>query len=104
VQQLFGAVDDGRTYPLRATAEIGTERPRSTRVHRRNLLARRDTLFATFQTPGIMLAITGPWRRQGQELMTRGTVEPATPLDARRTKAVRGNRRNGGRTERFSSR
>lgn len=67
VQHLFGAADDGRTYPLaRNELNIGTEQePEYSEFTGVTFSPDGDTLFANIQTPGIMLAITGPWRRQG---------------------------------------
>ncbi|HEY5833354.1 alkaline phosphatase PhoX [Streptomyces sp.] len=66
VQHLFGAVDDGRTYPLaRNELDIGTEEaPEYSEFTGVTFSPDGETLFANIQTPGIMLAITGPWRRQ----------------------------------------
>jgi secreted PhoX family phosphatase len=66
VQHLFGALDDGRTYPLaRNELNIGTEaEPEYSEFTGVTFSPDGDTLFANIQTPGIMLAITGPWRRQ----------------------------------------
>jgi secreted PhoX family phosphatase len=68
VQHLFGAADDGRTYPLaRNELNIGTEQePEYSEFTGVTFSPDGDTLFANIQTPGIMLAITGPWRRQGK--------------------------------------
>ncbi|MEU6854261.1 alkaline phosphatase PhoX [Actinacidiphila alni] len=68
VQHLFGALDDGRTYPLaRNELNIGTEQePEYSEFTGVTFSPDGDTLFANIQTPGIMLAITGPWRRQGK--------------------------------------
>jgi secreted PhoX family phosphatase len=67
LQHLFGALDDGRTYPLaRNQLNIGTEQePEYSEFTGVTFSPDGDTLFANIQTPGIMLAITGPWRRQG---------------------------------------
>ncbi|MBY8882058.1 alkaline phosphatase PhoX [Actinacidiphila acidipaludis] len=66
LQHLFGAVDDGRTYPLaRNELNIGTEaEPEYSEFTGVTFSPDGGTLFANIQTPGIMLAITGPWRRQ----------------------------------------
>ncbi|MEV6009005.1 alkaline phosphatase PhoX [Streptomyces sp. NPDC051976] len=68
VQHLFGALNDGRTYPLaRNELNIGTEEaPEYSEFTGVTFSPDGDTLFANIQTPGIMLAITGPWRRQGK--------------------------------------
>ncbi|MEC4020072.1 alkaline phosphatase PhoX [Streptomyces sp. H27-D2] len=67
VQHLFGAVDDGRTYPIaRNELNIGTEqKPTFSEFTGVVFSPDGDTLFANIQDPGIMLAITGPWKRQG---------------------------------------
>ncbi|MEC3993398.1 alkaline phosphatase PhoX [Actinacidiphila sp. DG2A-62] len=67
VQHLFGALEDGRTYPLaRNQLNIGTEQePEYSEFTGVTFSPDGRTLFANIQTPGIMLAITGPWRRQG---------------------------------------
>jgi uncharacterized protein len=67
IQHLFGAVDDGRTYPLaRNELNIGTaEEPEYSEFTGVTFSPDGSTLFANIQTPGIMVAITGPWRRQG---------------------------------------
>ncbi|MFI0899914.1 alkaline phosphatase PhoX [Streptomyces sp. NPDC020983] len=69
VQHLFGALDDGRTYPLaRNELNIGTEEePEFSEFTGVTFSPDGDTLFANIQTPGIMVAITGPWRRQRAE-------------------------------------
>ncbi|WP_024759624.1 alkaline phosphatase PhoX, partial [Streptomyces exfoliatus] len=58
VQHLFGATDSGRTYPIARNDFNDSE---FTGVC---FSPDGDTLFANIQTPGIMVAITGPWRRQ----------------------------------------
>ncbi|CAG7633986.1 alkaline phosphatase PhoX [Actinacidiphila bryophytorum] len=66
VQHLFGALEDGRTYPLaRNELNIGSaEEPEYSEFTGVTFSPDGDTLFANIQTPGIMVAITGPWRRQ----------------------------------------
>jgi secreted PhoX family phosphatase len=67
VQHLFGALDDGSTYPLaRNELNIGTEQaPEYSEFTGVTFSPDGATLYANIQTPGIMLAITGPWRRNG---------------------------------------
>ncbi|MFI1967096.1 alkaline phosphatase PhoX [Streptomyces pathocidini] len=66
IQHLFGATDDGRTYPIaRNDLNIGTEEePEYSEFTGVVFSPDGQTLFANIQSPGIMLAITGPWRRQ----------------------------------------
>jgi secreted PhoX family phosphatase len=66
VQHLFGALNDGRTYPIaRNELNIGTAAaPEYSEFTGVTFSPDGKTLFASIQTPGIMLAITGPWRRQ----------------------------------------
>ncbi|MFC0596969.1 alkaline phosphatase PhoX [Streptomyces palmae] len=66
VQHLFGATEDGRTYPIaRNDLNIGTaEAPEYSEFTGVVFSPDGRTLFANIQTPGIMVAITGPWRRQ----------------------------------------
>ncbi|MGK5728397.1 alkaline phosphatase PhoX [Streptomyces sp. URMC 124] len=68
IQHLFGALDDGRTYPLaRNELNVGTaEKPEYGEFTGVTFSPDGRTLFANIQDPGIMLAITGPWRRQGR--------------------------------------
>lgn len=58
VQHLFGATDDGRTFPLarNETGDVEFAGP----VYSPD----RRILFASIQEPGTMFAITGPWRHQ----------------------------------------
>ncbi|MEU1311997.1 alkaline phosphatase PhoX [Streptomyces cinnamoneus] len=65
VQHLFGALDDGRTYPIaRNELNIGTpEKPEFSEFTGVTFSPDGRTLFANIQEPGIMLAISGPWRR-----------------------------------------
>ncbi|MFD7234068.1 alkaline phosphatase PhoX [Streptomyces syringium] len=75
VQHLFGATDDGRTYPiarneLAVTPAAGAaggsaDKPEYSEFTGVTFSPDGRTLFANIQDPGIMLAITGPWRRQG---------------------------------------
>ncbi|MER7621282.1 alkaline phosphatase PhoX [Streptomyces sp. NPDC126503] len=58
VQHLFGATGSGRTYPIARNDLNDSEFT--------GVVFSPDgaTLFACVQNPGIMVAITGPWRRQ----------------------------------------
>lgn len=58
VNHLFGATESGRTYPIARNDLNDSEFTGVT------FSPDGDTLFANIQNPGIMLAITGPWRRQ----------------------------------------
>ncbi|MFI6282831.1 alkaline phosphatase PhoX [Streptomyces sp. NPDC050988] len=66
VSHLFGATDSGRTYPIaRNDLNIGTEEePEFSEFTGVTFSPDGKTLYANIQEPGIMLAITGPWRRQ----------------------------------------
>lgn len=66
LQHLFGASDDGQTYVLaRNELNTGTEAdPSYSEFAGVTFSPDGDTLYASIQTPGVMLAITGPWRRQ----------------------------------------
>ncbi|MER5969923.1 alkaline phosphatase PhoX [Streptomyces sp. NPDC002055] len=66
VQHLFGATDSGETYPIaRNDLNIGTAgEPEFSEFTGVVFSPDGRTLFANIQEPGIMLAITGPWRRQ----------------------------------------
>lgn len=66
VQHLFGATESGRTYPIaRNELNIGTaEEPEYSEFTGVTFSPDGSTLFANIQEPGIMLAITGPWKRQ----------------------------------------
>jgi secreted PhoX family phosphatase len=66
VQHLFGATDSGRTYPIaRNELNIGTEEePEYSEFAGVTFSPDGRTLYACIQSPGIMLAITGPWKRQ----------------------------------------
>ncbi|NBE54048.1 alkaline phosphatase PhoX [Streptomyces boluensis] len=75
-QHLFGATDSGRTYPIArndlavtsaADAAGGTEaEPEFSEFTGVVFSPDGSTLFANIQEPGIMLAITGPWKRQSR--------------------------------------
>lgn len=66
IQHLFGATDSGRTYPIaRNELNLGTEQaPEYSEFTGVTFSPDGRTLFANIQDPGIMLAISGPWRRQ----------------------------------------
>lgn len=66
IQHLFGATESGRTYPIaRNDLNIGTaEKPEYSEFTGVTFSPDGRTLFANIQEPGIMLAITGPWKRQ----------------------------------------
>ncbi|MEU3096459.1 alkaline phosphatase PhoX [Streptomyces sp. NPDC006967] len=65
-QHLFGATDSGRTYPIaRNELNIGTEEePEYSEFTGVTFSPDGRTLYANIQEPGIMLAVTGPWKRQ----------------------------------------
>ncbi|WP_274556923.1 alkaline phosphatase PhoX [Streptomyces spiramyceticus] len=65
-QHLFGATDSGRTYPVaRNECNIGTDaEPEFSEFAGVVFSPDGKTLYAGIQDPGIMLAITGPWRRR----------------------------------------
>ncbi|MFG2141959.1 alkaline phosphatase PhoX [Streptomyces sp. NPDC048650] len=65
VQHLFGATEDGRTYPVaRNELNIGTaDAPEFSEFTGPVFSPDGRTLFANIQEPGIMLAVTGPWKR-----------------------------------------
>ncbi|MFH8569843.1 alkaline phosphatase PhoX [Streptomyces sp. NPDC017993] len=69
VQHLFGATEDGRTYPLaRNDLNIKTaDEPEFSEFTGPVFSPDGRTLFANIQDPGIMLAITGPWKRQRRQ-------------------------------------
>ncbi|MEV8042884.1 alkaline phosphatase PhoX [Streptomyces griseoluteus] len=69
VQHLFGATDGGRTFPIaRNELNIGTESaPEYSEFTGVTFSPDGHTLFANIQEPGIMLAITGPWKRQRRD-------------------------------------
>ncbi|GAA3396961.1 alkaline phosphatase PhoX [Streptomyces roseoviridis] len=58
VQHLFGATETGRTYPIARNDLNDSEFAGVV------FSPDGDTLYACIQNPGILLAITGPWRRQ----------------------------------------
>ncbi|MER5768398.1 alkaline phosphatase PhoX [Streptomyces sp. NPDC001985] len=64
-QHLFGATDRGRTYPIaRNERNLGTEdAPEYSEFTGVVFSADGRTLYANMQSPGIMFAITGPWKR-----------------------------------------
>lgn len=66
IQHLFGATDSGRTYPIaRNELNLGTEEePEYSEFTGVTFSPDGKTLYANIQDPGIMLAITGPWKRQ----------------------------------------
>ncbi|UFQ14930.1 MULTISPECIES: alkaline phosphatase PhoX [Streptomyces] len=66
VQHLFGATERGRTYPIaRNELNIGTaDDPQYSEFAGVTFSPDGRTLYASIQSPGILLAITGPWRRQ----------------------------------------
>ncbi|QIQ05651.1 alkaline phosphatase PhoX [Streptomyces liangshanensis] len=67
VQHLFGATDAGKTYPI-ARNELNDGTPESPSYSEfAGVVFSPDgrTLYASIQNPGILLAITGPWRHQG---------------------------------------
>ncbi|MEU6536225.1 alkaline phosphatase PhoX [Streptomyces sp. NPDC047000] len=65
IQHLFGATDRGRTYPIaRNDLNIGTaEAPEYSEFTGVTFSPDGRTLYANIQEPGIMVAITGPWKR-----------------------------------------
>ncbi|WP_149822855.1 alkaline phosphatase PhoX [Streptomyces tailanensis] len=66
VSHLFGATDSGRTYPIaRNELNVGTEEePEYSEFCGVTFSPDGKTLYANIQSPGILLAITGPWKRQ----------------------------------------
>lgn len=66
LQHLFGATESGRTYPIaRNELDIGGEQgPECSEFTGVMFSPDGRTLYADIQEPGIMLAITGPWKRQ----------------------------------------
>ncbi|MFE9648629.1 alkaline phosphatase PhoX [Streptomyces sp. NPDC006365] len=66
VSHLFGATDSGRTYPIaRNDLNVGTEEePEYGEFAGITFSPDGKTLYANIQEPGILLAITGPWKRQ----------------------------------------
>lgn len=65
-QHLFGATDSGRIYPIaRNELNIGTaQEPEFSEFTGVTFSPDGRTLYANIQEPGLMLAITGPWKRQ----------------------------------------
>lgn len=65
ISHLFGTTEDGCTYPIaRNDFNVGTaEEPDFAEFTGVTFSEDGDTLFASIQKPGIMLAITGPWWR-----------------------------------------
>jgi len=65
VQRLFGATDSGRTYPIaRNELDVGTEEdPDHSEFAGVVFSPGGRTLYVSIQTPGVMFAITGPWKR-----------------------------------------
>ncbi|MYY82044.1 MULTISPECIES: alkaline phosphatase PhoX [unclassified Streptomyces] len=66
IQHLFGATETGRTYPIaRNELNAGTaEKPEYSEFTGVTFSPDGRTLYANIQSPGIMFAITGPWKRQ----------------------------------------
>ncbi|MFE7764545.1 alkaline phosphatase PhoX [Streptomyces sp. NPDC057438] len=69
ISHLFGATDSGRTYPIaRNDLNIGTaDEPEYSEFAGVTFSPDGKTLYANIQTPGILLAITGPWKRQRRQ-------------------------------------
>ncbi|MGX1884048.1 alkaline phosphatase PhoX [Streptomyces sp. NPDC055287] len=65
-QHLFGATESGRTYPIaRNELNTGTEtEPEFSEFTGVVFSPDGKTLYANIQDPGLMIAITGPWRRR----------------------------------------
>lgn len=65
-QHLFGATESGRTYPIaRNELNVGTDaEPEFSEFAGVVFSPDGKTLYANIQNPGILLAITGPWRRR----------------------------------------
>ncbi|MGR8011251.1 alkaline phosphatase PhoX [Streptomyces hypolithicus] len=65
-QHLLGATERGRTYPIaRNELNLGTDaEPEYSEFAGVVFSPDGKTLYASIQTPGILLAITGPWRRR----------------------------------------
>ncbi|GAA2960265.1 alkaline phosphatase PhoX [Streptomyces enissocaesilis] len=65
-QHLFGATESGRTYPIaRNELNVGSEaEPEFSEFAGVVFSPDGKTLYASIQKPGILLAITGPWRRR----------------------------------------
>ncbi|MFD9325836.1 alkaline phosphatase PhoX [Streptomyces sp. NPDC060065] len=66
IQHLFGATESGKTYPIaRNQLNDGTaEDPSYSEFAGVVFSPDGKTLYASIQNPGILLAITGPWRYQ----------------------------------------
>ncbi|WP_282702123.1 alkaline phosphatase PhoX [Streptomyces sp. CC219B] len=66
VSHLFGATDSGRTYPIaRNDLNVGTEEePEYSEFAGVTFSPDGRTLYAGIQDPGVLVAITGPWKRQ----------------------------------------
>ncbi|MGP4113164.1 alkaline phosphatase PhoX [Streptomyces sp. 4N509B] len=66
LQHLIGAAGDGRTFPLaRNELNVGTEAaPEFSEFAGVTFSPDGQTLYASIQEPGVLLAVTGPWRRQ----------------------------------------
>ncbi|MDQ1044476.1 alkaline phosphatase PhoX [Streptomyces sp. V4I2] len=66
ISHLFGATDSGRTYPIaRNDLNVGTEEePEYSEFAGVTFSPDGKTLYANIQDPGILVAITGPWKRQ----------------------------------------
>ncbi|MCM2577549.1 alkaline phosphatase PhoX [Streptomyces meridianus] len=66
IQHLFGATESGRTYPIaRNEINIGSEsEPVYSEFTGVVFSPDGKTLYANIQDPGLMLAISGPWKRQ----------------------------------------
>ncbi|MER7176577.1 alkaline phosphatase PhoX [Streptomyces mesophilus] len=68
VSHLFGATDSGRTYPIaRNDLNVGTEEePEYSEFAGVVFSPDGRTLYANIQDPGILVAITGPWKRNSR--------------------------------------
>ncbi|MBC9711914.1 DUF839 domain-containing protein [Streptomyces sp. TRM66268-LWL] len=68
VSHLFGATDSGRTYPIaRNDLNVGTEEePEFSEFAGVVFSPDGRTLYANIQDPGILVAITGPWKRNSR--------------------------------------
>ncbi|QNE78072.1 DUF839 domain-containing protein [Streptomyces finlayi] len=76
ISHLFGATENGRTYPIaRNDLNVGTaEKPKYSEFAGVTFSPDGKTLFANIQTPGILLAITGPWKRKPNRPGHAGTA------------------------------
>ena len=65
IQHLFGATESGRTFPIaRNEINIGSEaEPVYSEFTGVVFSPDGKTLYANIQDPGLMLAVTGPWKR-----------------------------------------